>query len=110
MKAPNGTTHSHLRVQPIKKFSNIDIIQYVGNSYYKDKKDQKSYMVYFNPETYSVDEEMSTLSLIPEDATVKQKTQSRFKSSSYIKLSKDLRQACGNCGFNIIQNGNKNFT
>ena len=35
-----------------KTFSNIDIIQYVGNSCYKDKKDKKSYRIYLNPQTY----------------------------------------------------------
>ena len=89
--------------------SKIDIIQYVVNSYYKDKKDQKPYRIYFNPQTYSVDEEMSTLSSIPDEATVQQQTQSRFKSSAYVKLSRDLRKACGYCGFNIIQNRNQKF-
>ena len=92
-----------------ENFSDIDIIQYVGNSYYKDKKDQKSYRIYFNPQTYSVDEEMSVLSSTPEEATVTQQTQRRFRSSAYLKLSRDLRKACGHCGFNIIQNGNQKF-
>ena len=38
-----------------EKFLDIDIIQYVGNSYYKDEKDQKSCRIYFNPEIYSID-------------------------------------------------------
>ena len=92
-----------------RTFSNIDILQYVGNSYYKDKKEQKPYRIYFNPETYPVNDELSILSQTPDDATIKQQTQQRFKSSSYLKLSKDIRKACGHCGFNIIQNGNQKF-
>ena len=92
-----------------KTFSDIDIIQYVGDSCFKDKKDQKSYRIYFNPETYPINEELSTLSSTPDDATITQQTQQRFKSSAYIKLSRDLRKACGHCGFNIIQNGNQKF-
>ena len=92
-----------------KTFSDIDVIQYVGDSCFKDKKDQKSYRIYFNPETYPINEELSTLSSTPDDATITQQTQRRFKSSAYMKLSRDLRKACGYCGFNIIQNGNGKF-
>ena len=90
-----------------KTFPNIDIIQYIGNSCFKDKKDQKSYRIYFNPETYPINEELSTLSSTPDDATITQQTQRRFKRSAYMKLLRDLRKARGYCGFNIIQNGNK---
>ena len=90
-------------------FHRMDVIQYVGNSLYKDKEDNNSYRIYFDPKKYSVKEELATLSSIPEDATVRYKTQQRFKSPDYIKLSKDLRLACGQCGFNIIQNGNQKF-
>ena len=88
-------------------FSNIDELQYIGNSYYKDKKEKKSYRIYFNPESYSANEELSILASTPSDATISQQTQRRFKSSAYVKLSRDLRKACGHCGFNIIQNGNQ---
>ena len=88
---------------------NMYIIQYVGYSCFKDKRDQKSYRIYFNPETYPINEELSTLSSTPDDATITQQTQRRFKSSAYMKLSRDLRKACGHCGFNIIQNSNQKF-
>ena len=41
--------------------------------------------------------------------TVNEQVQRKFKSESYINLSKDLRDACGQCGFNITQNGNQKF-
>ena len=90
-------------------FERLDVIQYVGNSLYEDKEDNNSYRIYFDPKKYSVKEELATLSSIPDDATVRYKTQQRFKSPDYVKLSKDLRLACGHCGFNIIQNGNQKF-
>ena len=31
------------------------------------------------------------------------------KSKLYAKLSKHLREACGTCGFNLVQNENHNF-
>ncbi len=40
----------------------MDVIPFVGNSLYKDKNDQQSYQVYFNPQHYSVEEESATLS------------------------------------------------
>ena len=50
---------------------------------------------------------MSKIASLSEDASVKTQTQSRFKSESYIKLSKDIRDACGNCAFNVVQNSNQ---
>ena len=83
-------------------FSNMDIIQYVGNSSYKDRKDQQSFRIYFNPETYSVEEELAILSSTPEGASIQIQTQQRFKSSAYMTLYKDMRVACGHCGFNFL--------
>ena len=47
------------------------------------------------------------MSSIPVDATNEFRVRQMFKSKSYIKLSKDLREACGTCGFNTVQNGNQ---
>ena len=63
-----------------------------------------TYRIYFNPETYSMKEELATLSSTPDGVSIKVQTQHRFKSSAYRRLSKDLRMACGHFGFNIIQN------
>ena len=49
------------------------------------------YRIYFNPETYSVKEELVTLSSTPDGASIKVQTQRRFKSSAYRRLWKDLR-------------------
>ena len=43
------------------------------------------------------------------NTTIQEKVQQKFKSQSYLMLSKDLREACGQCGFNITQNGNQKF-
>ena len=53
--------------------------------------------------------ELEVLSSLPENTTTQDKVQSKFKMSSYILLSKDLRKACGRSGFNIVLNGNQNF-
>ena len=42
--------------------------------------------------------------------TVQDKAKQKFKSAAYLKLSRDLREASGICGFNITQNGNHKFT
>ena len=41
--------------------------------------------------------------------TTQEQVQRKFKSEAYMKLSKDLRDECGQCGFNITQNGNQKF-
>ena len=63
--------------------------------------------MYFNPSKYPVTEELSKISALPEDAPVKTQTQNRFKSQAYLKLSKDIRDACRYCAFNAVQNGNQ---
>ena len=52
-------------------------------------------------------DELSKIASLPDDTSLKVQTQTRFKSESYLRLSKDLRDACGNCAFNIVQNGNQ---
>ena len=86
-------------------FQEIDILQFIGDSSYKDKPGRESYRIYLNPSKYPVSEELSKISALPDDASVQVKTQNRFKSKAY--LSKDLRDACGHCVFNVVQNGNK---
>ena len=90
-----------------KTYQDMDILQFIGDPCYKDKKDNKAFRVYLNPIKYPVTEELSTIASLPEDASIKTQTQSRFKSEAYIKLSKDIRDACGNCAFNLVQNGNQ---
>ena len=92
-----------------QKYNVIDITQFVGNSKYKDKEGQTSYRIYLDPKDYPVNEELQTMSSFPVDATNEFRVRQMFKSKSYIILSKDRREACGTCGFNIVQNGNQKF-
>ena len=92
-----------------QNFKEMDITQFVGNSSYKDKEGVTSYRIYFNPKKYSVSQELESMKNLPHDATLKHQIKNKFKSQSYMKLSKDLREACGTCGFNIVQNGNQKF-
>ena len=46
-----------------KEFSNINILQFVGNSSYKSS----FYNIYFCPETYQVDKELLSLTSLPHD-------------------------------------------
>ena len=85
----------------------MDILQFIGDPVYKDKPGRESYRVYLNPSKYPVTEELSRISALPEDASIKTQTQNRFKSKAYLKLSKDIRDACGHCAFNVVQNGNQ---
>ena len=45
-----------------------------------------------------------------EDMTLQDKVKQEFKSAAYLKLSRNIREASGKCGFNITQNGNQKFT
>ena len=65
--------------------------------------------IYFDPAHYPVEEELEKQREITEDMAIQDKVKQKFKSTSYIKLSKDLREASGKCGFNITQNGNQKF-
>ena len=78
-----------------KIFTQMDITRYVGDSKFKMKKGADMYRVYFNPEDYSVKDEIYRMSQLPEDIPLKEKVQSKFKSDAYMKLSKDLREASG---------------
>ena len=66
--------------------------------------------IYFDPAYYPVKEELEKQREITKDMTVQDKVKQKFKSTSYIKLSKDLREASSKCGFNITRNGNQKFT
>ena len=90
-------------------FSEMDVIKYVGNLKYKEKEGRESYRVCFDSNKYSVIEELEAVSCLPEDATIQEKVQSKFKSSCYMMLAKDLRQACASSGFNKVLNGNQKF-
>jgi len=94
--------------QDKQNFVQMDITKFVGNSSYKGKEGS-TYRIYFNPQNYSVTDEWNSFANLPEDSSVKHQVQNKFKSQSYLKLSKDLREACGTCGFNIVQNGNQKF-
>ena len=85
----------------------MDVLQFIGDSKFKDKKGNNAYRVYFNPSKYPVTDELTKIASLPDDAPLKVQTQTRFKSESYLRLSKDLRDACGNCAFSIVQNGNQ---
>ena len=90
-----------------KNFTKMDITRYVGDSKFKMKTDTDMFKIYFNPEDYPVKDEISKMSQLLEDIPLKEKVQSKFKSPAYMKLSKDLREASGQCGFHIVQNGNQ---
>ena len=92
-----------------KHFTEMDITKYVGDCKYKDKEGKKSYCIYFDPNKYSVTKELEVLSSLPEIATIQEKVHSKFKSSLYMLLSKDLRKACGSSWFNIVLNRNQKF-
>ena len=90
-----------------KIYTKIDITRYVGDSKFKMKKGIDRYKIYFNPEDYPVKDEIYKMSQLSEDIPLKQTVKSKFKSDAYLILSKDLREASGQCGFHIVQNGNQ---
>ena len=90
-------------------FEKIDIIQCVGDSIYKDKKNNGNYRVYFDSTKYSAQDETQKDLEVNSEMTIQEQVHRKFKSESYMKLSKDLRDACVQCGFNITQNGNQKF-
>ena len=90
-----------------KTYQDMDITKYVGDSRFKDREGLGSFRIYFNPKDYSVEQEMDTMSTLPEDTSVKEKVQTKFKSDAYMRLCRDLREASGKCGFLIVQNGNQ---
>ena len=88
-------------------YQDMDITQYVGQSRFKDKEGSGSFRIYFNPKDYSVQQELETIANLPDDISVKDRVQTKFKSEAYLKLCRDLREASGKCGFHIVQNGNQ---
>ena len=88
-------------------YQDMDITKYVGENKYKDKVGSGSHRIYFNPKDYSVQQELDTMINLPDDTTLKERVQSKFKSEAYMRLCRDLREASGKCGFHIVQNGNQ---
>ena len=84
-----------------KTYTDMDVTMYVGNLQYKEKVKKGCHRIYFDPVHYSVKEELEKQREITEDMTVQDKVKQKFKSASYIKLWKDLREASGKCGLNI---------
>ncbi len=93
--------------QDRETYQEMDVLQYIGDPIFKHKEGGECYRVYLNPSKYPVTEELQTIASLPENTTLKVCTQKRFKSKAYMKLSKDLRDASGSCGFNLVQNGNQ---
>ena len=60
----------------------MDITKYVGDSKYKDKDGKKSYRIYFDPNKYYAAKELEVLLSLPKNATIQDKVQCKFKSSS----------------------------
>ena len=85
----------------------MDITKYVGNAQFKKPNHGENFRVYFDPKDYPIEEEFQTMKTFTAATTIKQKVQMKFKSQPYVKLCKDLREACGKCGFHIVQNGNQ---
>ncbi len=90
-------------------YKEMNITKYVGNNKYKERKNASNLRVYFDPNKYPVKEELKSKYEISQGASIKFRVQQQFKSSAYVRLSKGLRKASGQCGFNIIQNGNQKF-
>ena len=90
-------------------YEEMGITKYIGNNKYNERKNASNLRVYFDPNKYPVKEELKSKYEISQDASIKFRVQQQFKSSAYVRLSKDLRKASGQCGFNIIQNDNQKF-
>ena len=93
-----------------KTYTDMDITMFVGNLQYKEKVKKGSHRVYFDPAQYSIAEELEKQTNLTDDMTIQDRVKQTFKSNGYLKLSRDLREASGKCGFNISQNGNQKFT
>ena len=91
-------------------YTEMDITMYIGNLRNKEKVKKGSHRVYFDPNQYSIAEELEKQSNLTEDTSIQDRVKQAFKSAAYLKLSRDLREASGKCGFNITQNGNQKFT
>ena len=63
-----------------KTYQDMNIWQFIGDPCYKDKQDNKAFWVYLNQSKYPVAEELYKKASLSEDASIKTKTQSRFKS------------------------------
>ena len=85
----------------------MDITKYVGNSKFKKSREGEEFRVYFDPNKYPIEDEFETMNNLPDDITIKEKVQMKFKSQPYVKLCKDIREASGNYGFHIVQNENQ---
>ena len=55
-----------------RTFEKIDIIQYVGDSKCKDKKNNGNYRVYFDPSKYSAEEEIQKELEVNSDMTIQE--------------------------------------
>lgn len=89
-----------------KEFSNINILQFVGNSSYKSS----FYNIYFCPETYQVDEELFSLASLPYDSDKRTISKHKFKSTPFQSLSAALIDAAQKSGFTISRNGTQHFS
>ena len=56
-----GSTH--------KQTCQQNVLQYIGNPCYKDKKEKESYRIYFDPSKYPVDDEWESINSLPKDAS-----------------------------------------
>ena len=64
-------------------FEKIDIIQFVGDSIYKDKKNNGNYRVYFDPTKYSAQDEIQKDLEVNSEMTIQEQVQRKFKSEAY---------------------------
>ena len=66
-----------------QSFKNIDIIKCVEDSQYKHKDKSGNYGLYFNPDHYSVRDELQKESEVNCNMTVQEQVQQKNQSKSY---------------------------
>ena len=88
----------------------MDITKFVGNLQHKKRNTEGIHRIYFDLTQYPVTEEIHNDNEIANDKSAKIKVKFKFKSATYVNISKGLREANGRCCFNINQNGSQKFT
>ena len=61
-------------------YQDMDITKYVGDSRFKDKEGSGTHRIYFNPADYTVEQELATMENLPDDTSMADRVQTKFKS------------------------------
>ena len=72
-----------------KTYTDMDITMYVGNLQYKEKVKKGCHCIYFDPDHYSIQEELEKQTNFTEDISIQDRVKQTFKSAAYLKLSRD---------------------